>query len=66
MLGQRTMGISVARKGKRNHHHVLTVRTVLLGKQHINISEWCSATFIVDVFDQFGGNLGENHRWAEQ
>ena len=29
-------------------HYLLTVHSSLLGKQHISISGWCSATFILE------------------
>ena len=45
---------------KSYDNHFLTVHGPLLGKQHIKISEWCSDTFILDIFGQFRRNLGEN------
>ena len=41
-------------------HHFLTVHCPFLGKQHIQVSGWCSATFILEICGQFGRNLREN------
>ena len=45
---------------KSYYHYFLTEHCPLLGKQLIKISEWCSATFIMDIFGQFGKLFGEN------
>ena len=39
---------------------LLTVHSLLLGKQIFSISGWCSATLMLDTFRQFGRNVGEN------
>ena len=41
-------------------HCCVTVQCPLLGQQHINISGWCSDTFILHIFGQFERNLVEN------
>ena len=44
----------------------LNVHSPLVFKQHFIISEWRSATFILDAFAQFGRNLGQKRHGVEQ